>query len=173
MDQPPEPAGGYCVGNGPLRRLRSGLFTLALLPPSLFLVAMRTVLLWLMMFGVCAGLSARALPASHFQSHSHAHEAGHDVDPWHHIDEDGHHHDDGSSSHGDHDDPVDDEGEPEKSSPQEHHHHPVCGTPAPIASDSGSCLQISFSACLRLDVNLLSLSAPEGPYLDLDAPPLI
>ena len=135
---------------------------------------MRTVLLWLMMFGVFAGLSARAVPTLHLHYHSHAHEEGHDAGPWHHVDEDDHHHHDGDhSSHDGQDCPTEDESDPENPLSQDHHHHHVSVSPAPIAAELVTHWTAPLSECLLLEVHSLSLSAPEGPYLDLDAPPLI
>jgi len=133
---------------------------------------MRTVLAWLMMFGVFAGLTARAVPALQVHGHSHDHGHDHEGELWHPVAADDDHHDDhGPCDHDD--DPPENSGDDESPGSSTDHHHHAFAVPSAIAVDPAADWRASELDCLLLGFQTLSLFPPEGPYLDSDGPPLI
>ena len=129
---------------------------------------MRLLLAWLVMFGVLAGLSTRALSAVTVLSHSHAHEQGHETEAWHQVDDDHHGHDHDAPE------PVDHDSDPESpASPDHHHHHHIDGVTVAIAVLPASEWKIVLTASLLFDGQESKLLVPDGPFPDLDSPPLI
>lgn len=121
-----------------------------------FAHVVRGLLTWLMMLGVFAGLSVRAVDFGHSHEHHHASEHG----------ASGHGHDDPAE-------PIDHDGECPKSCPHGEHHHHACCLSQPWAVDGGAVCFLSDPDSLRLGLQLLRLVPPEGPVFDLDKPPLI
>jgi len=143
---------------------------------------MRTALLWLLMLGVSAGLSARAVPALHFIGHAHEHDETHHVDLGHSTahDHSSHHHH-GSDHHEDHDVPHDPAQEPQDdpddlpspdSSPNHFHYHGVVA-PSPLTVGTMIAWSSHCADYHRLGYEALALSPPDGPVLESQAPPLI
>jgi len=120
---------------------------------------MASLFTWLALLGIIAGLQGRVL----------AHDPCEVLESMHHS-ECGDH---GHSDHAPHD-----HGDPSDSShdskcPSDHHHHGICGQCMPLASD-GMMAQGNHSFGFSLSpVRLEHESPPEGPFADLDKPPLI
>lgn len=120
------------------------------------LKVMRQLLVWLMMFGVFAGLSARLAAGSDRHvviTHSHAHEGDH-----HH-----HPHELPGEEHHDEDCPD---------APHEHH-HVFCCSPLVLGLErvDEGCRPGESGHHVALQRS--NEAAPDGPYPELDTPPLI
>jgi hypothetical protein len=146
---------------------------------------MRTALLWLLMLGVFAGLSARAVPALHLIGHAHEHDEAHHVDlehPTGHDHSDHHHH--GSDHHQDHEehdvpqDPAqesedDPDDSPAPDSSPNHFHYHGCVAPSPLAAGTMIAWSSHCADFHRVGYEALELLPPDGPLLESQAPPLI
>ena len=114
---------------------------------------MRLLFTWLLAFGVLVGLQGRAfaadpcdvLLAMHAEEHS------------------GHHHDPGTPCDPSHD----------KHCPVEHHQHGACLHSMPMAMDNDSCARLGCSSFSMAPIRSESELVPDGPFSDLDKPPLI
>jgi hypothetical protein len=119
----------------------------------------RTVFTWLMLLGVFAGLSARAMYVPHFHDHSHSHahaaEGCHEAGALAACDEQPQ-------------DPENTEG-----SHEDHHHHHACVLPGAIALADDAEWRLLARHGEWVEFHRLSLSPPEGPWLETDKPPLI
>jgi hypothetical protein len=119
---------------------------------------MRTLFTWLALLGIMVGLQGRVLAADPCEVLASLHEAE--------CGEHGH-------SHHDHDH----SGDPQDSShddqcPQDHHHG-NCGHFMPLASDGLLAPGKTFFGFSLTPVRMEHDSPPEGPFADLDKPPLI
>ncbi|MEK7952656.1 hypothetical protein [Luteolibacter soli] len=116
-----------------------------------FLVSVRSVFAWLMVFGVIAGLCARVLDLDH------VHPKGVQTECC------GHDHDAGDDDHHSSDCPP---------GPHSHHTHACCH-PAPLAGvELLAQRQVSLDA-QWLGVSWASARPPDEPVFALDKPPLI
>jgi hypothetical protein len=114
-----------------------------------------------MILGVLAGITARPVPGLHGLSHSHAHEQGHEAEPWHLVVDAGcpDHHED--EPHGP--DCPDDH----------HHHHPCIGGCSPLIAQSIKGWSVRVVVCPLFGGWEGSRPVPEEPVYELDTPPLI
>lgn len=125
---------------------------------------MRSLLSWVMVLFVLAGLNARVLAApSHPElTHSHEEKACDGHHHHHHCEDDSdghhqHHHEDGEKCPADH-----------------HHHHTGCcvhGSPLAMNNDLGCHVGVLVGRLvgIRQDGEIV----PEGPFLSSEKPPLI
>lgn len=112
---------------------------------------MRTLFTWLAVLGILVGLQGRVIAADPCEvlESLHASECG-----------DHHHPDHGDSSH-------------DEKCPLDHHHHGNCSHFMPLVTD-GAISRGSHPFGFSLSpVRLEHESPPEGPFEDLDKPPLI
>lgn len=122
-----------------------------LLPSSAHL--MRLVFTWLVVFGILAGLQGRVLAEDPCETMLAMHEAehsGHDHDP----------HTPCDPSHDEH-------------CPVEHHQHCACVHSMPIAEAANEFSRLGNSLFSMAPIRSESDVPPDGPFSDLDKPPLI
>ena len=114
---------------------------------------MQLLITWLFALGVCAGLQGRvfaadpceALLAMHVQEHSgHPHDQGQPCEP----------------SHDDH-------------CPLEHHQHGNCSHAMPLAAELDSPTRVGGFGFSLSPIRSEAQLPPDGPFEDLDKPPLI
>lgn len=131
---------------------------------------MRGILAWLMIFGIFAGVMGRAHPSvssfSRVCDASECREPGMECDGGH-GDEDSSCCGEGSSSRDSHEDKED--GCPD----HPHHHHLCCGMNLVIVEPESAAAEFVVMEGGRLQLSWEQCVLPEGPFFDLDTPPLI
>jgi hypothetical protein len=120
---------------------------------------MRFLFTWLALFGILVGLQGRVLASDPCKVLASLHEAE--------CGDHGHSHHDHDHS----DDPQDSSHDDQ--CPQDHHHHGNCGHCMPVFADELLDHGKSTFGFSLSPVRLEHDSPPEGPFADLDKPPLI
>jgi hypothetical protein len=117
----------------------------------------RVISIWLLVFGVCAGLQARALGVDPCEilAALHLHEHGH------------HDHDD------DHLPPAPCESSHDEQCPLGHHHHDNCTHCMPLTVDLPNTAKVTAIGFSLVPILSDAARAPDAPYADLVKPPLI
>jgi hypothetical protein len=113
----------------------------------------RNFLSWILLIGVFIGLHAKAIGKDPCEVAA----------KMHCSEKSGSHHDDSPPCDSSHDEKC----------PAEHHHHVACSHNSPSAADFDYSCRLASPSSFFLGVTQESESAPDGPFLSEDKPPLI